>query len=600
MSRQQREEARRQLSPRRKSTQILSALELAEEQLAHFGIAPDSQEHRLLKPLAARLYEANADLKELWAASSGLLPKLSRSEKVAYFNAKRFLCFQMAKILDNLQNPLRASYQALITEPGQRLPKGPWPVFDNVAAIFSSQPVICRTATYLYACTEWVEDAFQGKELMHEIYSRLMNPTSIALANQLVDVEAGALADQYFALNFNSGMAALDAVFSHLFGRDDIVLCSRNVYGGTWQLLHDWYARPANLGIQLEFFDGHDAASFAKALKAVTKKHAAAVKSGRRLYVFLESPCNPHGYVLDVPAISRLSHEAGAELICDATVGTPFLHPVLRCDDEASRPDFVVHSLTKDICGTGNATAGTVIARNERMFLPKGAEIPGRDAMGRPVTRRWNESLFWNVYYIKGAFLDADTAFEVLTGMRTLELRLIRKAVNTSFLSRALASHPLLKVHCPALLEDPNHELAKRLLYLGMPSPLFTFDLGPALAQGMPIEAFKRFFDLLEPAFGLQVSLGQVNTVVLCPALTSHSELSEEALLRAGISRSTVRVAVGDDDPRLLLRHLTDAAKLVLDPVSKGFSKGFPSEAAAKKLYAQIYLDIHRRHAGAM
>lgn len=92
-------------------------------------------------------------------------------------------------------------------------------MFDNVTAIFSANPVIARTATYIYACAEWIADAFEGKELLLEIYSRLLNPTAIALANYIVDLEAGPYAREYFAWNFNSGMAAIDAVLAHVLGR---------------------------------------------------------------------------------------------------------------------------------------------------------------------------------------------------------------------------------------------------------------------------------------------------------------------------------------------------------------------------------------------
>ena len=87
---------------------------------------------------------------------------LDRKDRVAYFNAKRFACFQLAKVLDTLQNPFRHTYQSLVEGQSSRLAKGPYPIFDNVTAIFSSTPVITRTATYLYACTEWIDDAFQA------------------------------------------------------------------------------------------------------------------------------------------------------------------------------------------------------------------------------------------------------------------------------------------------------------------------------------------------------------------------------------------------------------------------------------------------------
>src|SRR5205085_2270341 len=123
--------------------------------------------------------------------------------------------------------------------------------------------------TYLYACTEWIDDAFRGRELLLEIYSRLMNPTSTCLANYVVDIEAGPLAGEYFAWNFNSGMAAIDAILSHLVGYGDIVLSSRNIYGGAYQLLHDWYGKKSNLDVAVHWFDGTTAEAFAASLRAV-------------------------------------------------------------------------------------------------------------------------------------------------------------------------------------------------------------------------------------------------------------------------------------------------------------------------------------------
>ena len=160
-----------------------------------------------------------------------------------------------------MQTPSRLSYQALNYSPTTQFAKGPYPVFDNVTAIFSANPVIARTATYIYACAEWIADAFEGKELLLEIYSRLLNPTAIALANYIVDLEAGPYAREYFAWNFNSGMAAIDAVLAHVLGRQDVLISSRNIYGGAHQLIHDWYAKPSNLEIAVETFDGCESGS---------------------------------------------------------------------------------------------------------------------------------------------------------------------------------------------------------------------------------------------------------------------------------------------------------------------------------------------------
>jgi O-acetylhomoserine/O-acetylserine sulfhydrylase-like pyridoxal-dependent enzyme len=587
----------RELSPRRNTTRSDSVDALVEEQLRHFAIDPASDYGRRLGALAANLYCANVAAHELWRVSLQELAGLDQRDRVARFNAKRFLCFQLAKILDTLQNPLRKSYQSLLKDPTQSAAKGPYPLFDNVTALFSATPVITRTATYVYACTEWVEDAFTGREPLHEIYSRLLNPTSISLANHIVDLEAGALAGEYLAWNFNSGMAAIDSTLSNLLGYQDVVLASRNVYGGTYQLLHDWYGKQSNLDVAVCWFDGFTAEAFAAALERTRRDHAGRLAAGRHVYVFLESPCNPHGHVLDVPGICRIAHAAGLTVICDATVGTPILQPVLQRPDPAERPDFVIHSYTKDLAGSGTTTAGVCIGRNERMFIPKGDTVTAPGPDGRPREYRWDECLFWNVYYVKGAFLDADKAFEVVNGMRTVELRVLNKAINTLVLAQVLARHPAINVNCSAVEGNENYALRERQMFLGLPAPLFTIDLETELGRGVSREAFQRFFDCLEPAFGLQVTLGQVNTVVLCPALTSHSELSAGALREAGISPTTIRISVGEEDPRALLAHFMRAGELALEPEAPGFLAHFPAPEEIDELYASTYVDVHRRYA---
>jgi cystathionine beta-lyase/cystathionine gamma-synthase len=449
----------------------------------------------------------------------------------------------------------------------------------------------------MYACTEWVEDAFKGREPLLEIYSRLLNPTSISLANHIVDLEAGALSGEYLAWNFNSGMAAIDATLANVVGYQDVVLASRNVYGGTYQLLHDWYGKQSNLDVAVRWFDGFTVDAFRAALAETQRECAGRLAEGRHIYVFLESPCNPHGHVLDVPGICRAAHVFGLTVVCDATVGTPILQPVLQRADPLERPDFVIHSYTKDLAGSGTTTAGVCIGRNERMFIPKGETVTAPGPDGRLRAYRWDESLFWNVYYVKGAFLDADKAFEVINGMRTVELRIINKCINTMVLARALARHPAINVRCSAVEGNENYELRERLMFLGLPAPLFTLDFETELGAGIGRHSFQRFFDCLEPAFGLQVSLGQVNTVVLCPALTSHSELSDEALRQAGISPTTIRVSVGEEDPRTLLAHLMRAAELTFEPVCPGFLGHFPAPDELDRLYESTYVDVHRRYA---
>ena len=581
-----------ELSPRRSTSTASDVEGLVAEQLAHFAIDPKTELGGSLGRLAEHIYRANIELHQLWDLTTRQLGSLDRRDRIAYFNAKKFLCFQLAKLLDTLQNPFRHAYQSLVESQATRIAKGPYPIFDNVTAIFSSTPVIARTATYLYACTEWIDDAFQGREPLLEVYSRLLNSTSVSLANHIVDIECGPLAAEYMAWNFNSGMAAIDATLSHLLGYQDIILSSRNIYGGAFQLLHDWFRKPSNLDVAVEFFDGYDATTFETGLRTVRAKYGERLRAGRQVYLYIESPCNPHGYVLDVPAICNAAHNEGLTVILDGTVGTPFLAQPLRREAPAERPDFLIHSYTKDISGSGVTTAGVVIARNERMFIPKKDSVTTTDLSGRDVTYRWNDTLFWNVFYVKGAFLDADKAFEVITGSRTLDLRMLRKAISTTVLANFLAGHPQIRVKCNALENDENATIRKRVLCLGLPAPLFTIDFEGA---SLDRTTFTRFFDCLEPAFGHQVSLGQSNTVVLCPALTSHSEMAPQELLEAGIAPTTIRIAVGDEDPRQLIAHFIRVCELVINPLRPGFADAFMLPEAIDELYRRTYLDAHQR-----
>lgn len=573
------------LSPRRNTSSANSARELAAEQLNHFHVDPDTEYGQTLLRVVERMYESQSDITHLWSLTLDSMNSLDQNDRIQRFNAKKFLSFQLAKILDTLQHPFRKSYQSLGYKGETVSAKGPYPVFDNVTALFSATPVITRTATYIYACAEWIEDAFHGKELMLEIYSRLLNPTSVCLANHIVDLEAGKYAAEYMAWNFNSGMAAIDSALAHLLGRDDILITSRNIYGGAHQLIHDWYAKQGNLEIAVETFNGYTAQEFEPFLKNVQDKYADRIEAGRNIYVYLESPSNPQGYVLDVAGISKISHSHDLKVILDATVGTPFLYRPLDREDINERPDFVIHSYTKDLSGCGAVIAGCVIGRNHDMFIPKGQSVGEQS---------WDQTMFWNVYYIKGAFLNADAAFEVMQGMKTLTVRMLRKCINTRILADFLNSHPEIQVNCNGVQDNPNSHLREDNLYLGLPAPLFTFDMGDIDA-----EAFQRFFDSLSPTFGHMISLGQSNTIVSCPALTTHSELDEVALLDSGLTPTTVRCAVGDEDPIDLIRHFVHAARGTIDKAKPDYSNGFMSESDTRRLIRDHYVQSHAAHVDA-
>lgn len=569
------------LSPRRNTTTADSVEALVAEQLTHFGIDSDSEYGQALSSTATHLYQAQSDVMSLWDITSSSLKSLNKEDRLAYFNAKKFLSFQIAKILDTLQNPFRATYQSLSGGNGSQ---GHYPLFDNVTALFSATPVIVRTATYVYACTEWVDDAFQGKEFTHQIYSRLLNPTNISLANAIVDMEAGPYSADYLAWNFNSGMAAIDGMLSNVLSHGDILIVSRNVYGGVYQLLHDYFARENRMNIQLAWFDGYTREEFASFYAQTRAQYENALNDGANLHVYLESPCNPHGYVLDVPGICEEAHAQDSLVMLDSTLATPVLHQPLQHANKAARPDYVVHSYTKDICGSGATTAGVVIGESYRMFQPKGACVNGYD---------WSRTLFWDVYYIKGAFLDSEKAFDVLNGMKTLEQRMMTKVINTRVFTAFLDAHPQLRVNSHAVVTHNNAGLCEKQHKHGWPCALFTVDMARA---GLDRQAFTRFFDALEPAFSHQVSIGQTNTIILCPALTSHSELSPAEQKKAGIELTTMRIAMGTDNVKQLIAHFILAARHFIDPQVAGFTDDFMTPEQVDELYQRISMEVCEQH----
>ena len=572
------------LSPRRHTSTANSVEQLAEEQLTHFGIDPASEYGKALHQAACQLYRTQSNVQQLWTLTQETLEGLSRDDKIAYFNAKKFLSFQLAKILDTLQNPFRAVHQSLHNNSGSHLSANHYPLFDNITALFSATPVIVRTATYVYACTEWIDDAFQGKEFTHHIYSRLLNPTSISLANAIVDMEAGPYAAEYLAWNFNSGMASIDALLSNVLNYGDILVVSRNVYGGVFQLLQDYFAKSNKMGIKLAWFDGYTREEFATFLAQVKQRHRQQLDDGATLHVYLESPCNPHGYVLDVPGICEEAHQGEHLVMLDATLATPALHTPLQHPDKACRPDYVVHSYTKDICGSGAATAGVVIGQAHRMFQAKGDSHDGV---------AWNQTMFWDVYYIKGAFLDSEKAFDVLSGMKTLQARIMNKVINTRVFTEFLAAHPDFRVNSHALDSHPNADLRQKQMKHGWPCALFTVDMEAAELQR---DTFVRFFDALEPGFSHQVSIGQNNTIILCPALTSHSEMNRQEQQEASIYLTTMRIAMGTDNVKQLIAHLISSARMHIDPVRPGFSDGFMAAEQIDHLYQTIACEVAKQH----
>jgi O-acetylhomoserine/O-acetylserine sulfhydrylase-like pyridoxal-dependent enzyme len=201
--------------------------------------------------------------------------------------------------------------------------------------------------------------------------------------------------------------------------------------------------------------------------------------------------------------------------------------------------------------------------------------------------------MFLDVYYIKGAFLDSEKAFDVLNGMKNLEQRIMAKAINTLVFSEFLASHADFNVNCHALPDHPNASIREKQLRHGWPCALFTVDVQRA---GINRETFTRFFDALEPALSHQISIGQNNTIILCPALTSHSEMGESEQKDAGIYLTTMRIAVGTDNIKEIIAHFINSCRLHIDEAIPSFSDKFMPLEQIDELYLKTATRVTEQH----
>ncbi len=192
--------------------------------------------------------------------------------------------------------------------------------------------------------------------------------------------------------------------------------------------------------------------------------------------------------------------------------------------------------------------------------------------------------MFWNVYYIKGAFLDSEKAFEVIEGIKTLEGRMLAKCINTIVLFEYFSSNRFINVKSSYRQKN----LLPEITSLGLPAPLMTLDI-----PINNINLFKAFVDSLSPMFGGMVSLGQTDTILSYPALTTHSELNQNSLNEADITPTTLRIAVGMED--VLIFHFKNSAEIFIDSEISNFSKNFMTDEKVVNLRKKIYLNVHEK-----
>jgi len=411
----------------------------------------------------------------------------------------------------------------------------------------SPDPATDARAVPIYATTSYVfKDSAQaaGRFGLTEggnIYTRLMNPTSDVFEKRIAALEGGV-----GALATASGSAAISYAIQNIATAGDHIVSSVDLYGGSYNLLSNTLREQ---GLTTTFVDPSDPENFEKAIRENTK------------LIYAETLGNPNSNVIDLEAISAIAHKHGIPLIVDNTFATPYL---LRPIEHGA--DIVVHSATKFIGGHGTVMGGVVIdsgkfdwAQNDKF---PGLSKPNPSYHGVVFTEACG-----NLAYIlklrttlmrdQGATISPFNSFLLLQGLETLSLRLERHTENALKVVDFLKSHPQVeKVNHPSLAEGREKELYDRYFPNGAAS-IFTFEL-----KGSAEEA-KKFTESLE-LFSLLANVADVKSLVIHPASTTHSQMSEEELLSAGIKPNTVRLSIGTehiDDIIADLQHGFDAVK---------------------------------------
>lgn len=356
------------------------------------------------------------------------------------------------------------------------------------------------------------------------IYGRLTNSTQDVFEKRIASLEGGVA-----ALALASGAAAITYTLQALAQNGGHIVAQKTIYGGSYNLLA--HTLP-NFGITATFVDIHNLEEVEKAIKENT----------RALYI--ETLGNPNSDIPDIDAVAALAHKHGLPLVVDNTFGTPYL---IRPIEHGA--DVVVHSATKFIGGHGTTLGGVIVDSGNFDWEESGKypqiSAPNPAYHGVSFTKAVGKTAF--VTYIRavllrdtGATISPFAAFLLLQGTETLSLRLERHAENTEKVVKYLNSHSLVeKVNHPSLPEHPNHELYKKYFPNGGAS-IFTFEI-----KGGQKEAFK-FIDNLK-IFSLLANVADVKSLVIHPATTTHSQLTEEELRDQGINQSTVRLSIGTE-----------------------------------------------------
>lgn len=394
---------------------------------------------------------------------------------------------------------------------------------------------IYQTTSYVFHNSQHAADRF-GLRDAGNIYGRLTNSTQDVLEKRIAALEGGVA-----ALAVASGAAAISYTIEALAANGGHIVAQKTIYGGSANLLE--HTLPG-LGITTTFVDAHDLSAVEGAIQENTRA------------IYIETLGNPNSDIPDIDAIAAIAHKHNLPLVVDNTFGTPYL---IRPIEHGA--DIVVHSATKFIGGHGT-TLGGIIVDSGKYDWKKSGKFPGIAAPnpsyhGISFADAVGPAAF--VTYIRaillrdtGATISPFNAFLLLQGVETLSLRLDRHIYNTKKVIEYLSKHPKVeKVNHPSLKDHPNHALYERYFPNGGAS-IFTFEI-----KGGVKEAFK-FIDNLK-IFSLLANVADVKSLVIHPATTTHSQLTEEELLAAGIKNNTIRLSIGTEHVDDLIADLDQA-----------------------------------------
>ncbi|MCD8301322.1 MAG: O-acetylhomoserine aminocarboxypropyltransferase/cysteine synthase [Clostridiales bacterium] len=396
---------------------------------------------------------------------------------------------------------------------------------------------IYQTTSYVFHDSAHAAARF-GLTDAGNIYGRLTNSTEDVLEKRIAALEGGVA-----ALALSSGAAAITYTIEALATAGDHIVAQKTIYGGTYNLLAHTLPQ---YGISATFVDAHNLAELEGAIQENTKA------------IFLETLGNPGSDIPDIDAIADIAHSHGLPVVIDNTFATPYL---LRPIEHGA--DIVVHSATKFIGGHGTTLGGIIVDSGKFDWKASGRypaiSAPNPSYHGVSFTDAAGEAAF--VTYIRavllrdtGATISPFNAFLLLQGVETLSLRLERHVENTKKVVEYLASHPQVEhVSHPSLPDHPDHALYEKY-FPGGGASIFTFEI-----KGGQKEAWE-FIDHLE-IFSLLANVADVKSLVIHPATTTHSQLSEEELLDQGIKPNTIRLSIGTE-------HIDD----IIEDLEAGFA----------------------------